>query len=187
MKNVKTGAEKVDSLISGLQRGTRLAGAGIDAWNNVAKIGRGLGYDWPMFDGNVRRAPERNIANNKSLSQLESIITNPERYTAKDIANAKNAYQNLSQAQNQVRSERLKNLTVEQAFQHPEYYTKKELDNAIARSNSLDNIWKATARKQEEAESYANMKAEVFNKAGEDKKWFSNEVKEWWDDDKLKL
>ena len=179
VKNVKSGAEKVDAIISAVKKGTALAETGIDAWNVVAKITNSLGGDMPVLDGKKPDA-SYNVYDKKTKSQLEAIISNPSKYTAKEINGANDAYKTLLNAEKNVRDEKNKNLTVADVYGNKEKYTETEINNAISRSDTLDKLWKNTAAKQEEAESYAAMKAEVFNAA-------KDLDTPWWDDDKLKL
>lgn len=185
-KDVKNGAEKVDNIISGIQRTTKLVNTGVDAWNTVAKISTSLGVDLPVLDGS-RPGSNSVVYDRKSKAQLEKMIANPQKYTAKEIEGMKDAYDKLVKAQNAVRAEKNKNLGLTEAYINKGKYTEDELNNAIRRADTLKRLQEATAAKQEEYETYANMKAEIFKAAADDKKWFSENGKPWWDDEKLKL
>lgn len=172
-KDIKTGEEKFDKLIRGVEKTAKLTETGTRAYNAFAKIANAFGEDMPII-GEQKQDKKKNIADNKSKKQLEDIINNPQKYSAEDYQNAKNAYNNVVDAQNKLKPKT--EFTMQDlvsAANNSDQYTEQDLVNIYKRYETIEKIKKATLAEQYKAEKEATEYAETYN---EMKKTSSNRV-----------
>ena len=172
-KDIKTGEEKFDKLIRGVEKTAKLTETGTRAYNAFAKIANAFGEDMPII-GEQKQDKKKNIADNKSKKQLEDIINNPQKYSAEDYQNAKNAYNNVVDAQNKLKPKT--EFTMQDlvsAANNSDQYTKQDLENIYKRYETIEKIKKATLAEQYKAEKEATEYVETYN---EMKKTSSNRV-----------
>ncbi len=166
-KDIKSGGEKVDAIIKGLERTAKVTETGTRAYNAFAKIANAFGENLPIIGEQNQK--KKNIADRKSKKQLEDIINNPQKYSVEDYNNAKSAYENISSAQNKAKG--YKEFTMEDlvsAANNSDQYSKKDLDDIYNRWKTVENIKKATIAEQYKAEEEATKYVEAYNSLKKD-------------------
>lgn len=163
-KDVKSGEEKFDKMVRGLEKTAKLTETGTRAYNAFAKIANAFGEDLPIVGEKKEDKKRGNIADRKSKKQLEDIINNPQKYSAEDYQNAKNAYQNVVDAQNKAKSKtEFKMEDLISAANNSDNYSKKDLDDIYNRYQTIEKIKKATLAEQYKAEEEATKYVEAYN------------------------
>lgn len=163
-KDVKSGEERFDKMVRGLEKTAKLTETGTRAYNAFAKIANAFGEDLPIVGEKKEDKKKDNIADRKSKKQLEDIINNPQKYSAEDYQNAKNAYQNVVDAQNKAKSRtEFKMEDLISAANDSDNYSKKDLDDIYSRYQTIEKIKKATLAEQYKAEEEATKYVEAYN------------------------
>lgn len=159
-KDVKTGGQKVDGVIKGLERTAKLAEGSTRVYNAFAKVANAFGENLPIIGEG--QGKKKNIADRKTKKQLEEILKNPGEFTTEEYKDAKSAYENISNAESSMNGpDIMTEAKMRDVIINPDNYDSNTVKEAVMRQNNLNTLIRNNMKQQEEAEAAATEKVNM--------------------------
>lgn len=132
-KDIKSGGEKVDSVIKTLDRTAKLADGGTRVYNAVAKIANAFGENMPIIGENNQK--KTNVADKKTRAQLESMAKNAHKYTADQMKDIQSALQTLKNTEDMYRADKT-------SFTDADSFMRMAINSGDYTDKELSDAWK---------------------------------------------